>query len=384
MMKRKLSLLLIAALCLSILAGCSLNERRLGRFTDEESAVAETVDYYKAPVAGDEIEPTDYSEKNNWAAIGSAEKDVDVFVLYPTTFSPADKNQQYAAIDDETMGDGAKSFVENYASCMEKAGNIYAPLYRQLNAQWLLTKDIDEQTKYLDGVPKTDVIAAFEYFLQNYNEGRPFIIFSHSQGSSMNKIILFDYLKEHPEVAKRLVASYVIGYSVTEDELAANKHVKFASGADDTGVIISYNTEAPNTKERSTVWLEGSVAINPLSWSTKAGEVSADKNLGSRLAINGEFRKVDRLADADVDPELGVVVCSSVDIDEYSVPKEMEMLFPRGCYHQYDVSFYYYNLEANAVQRAEKYLKDNPGSGSKTEPSAAKPSASPTAAEPAA
>lgn len=383
-MKRILSLFLVAAFCLCLFGGCSLNEKRLERFSDEKAPSAEAVDYYKAPVAGDYIEPTDYSQKDHWVTIGSAEKDVDVFVLYPTTFSPADKNQQFAAIDDETMSTGAKTFVENYASCMEKAGNIYAPLYRQLNANWLLTKEVKEQTKYLEGVPKTDVIAAFEYFLNNYNEGRPFIIFSHSQGSTMNKIILFDYLKDHPEVAKRLVASYVIGYSVTEDELAANEHVKFASGPDDTGVIISYNTEAPNTKERSTVWLEGSVAINPLSWSTKAGVAEVDKNLGSRVAINGEYRKVDRLANAAVDPELGVVICSSVDIEEYSAPKEMEVLFPKGCYHQYDVSFYYYNLEANAVQRAEKYLKDNPGSRGKTEPSAAKPSASPTAEEPAA
>jgi hypothetical protein len=48
----------------------------------------------------------------------------------------------------------------------------------------------------------------------------------------------------------------LLGYSITDDYLAENPHLKFASGSGDTGVIISYNTEAPV--------IEGSNGVVPL------------------------------------------------------------------------------------------------------------------------
>jgi len=35
-----------------------------------------------------------------------------------------------------------------------------------------------------------------------------------------------------------LSAAYVIGYAITTDDLEANPAMKFAEGADDTGVIV--------------------------------------------------------------------------------------------------------------------------------------------------
>lgn len=323
-------------------------------------AKEEAVDYTKAPVAGDKITATDYADENNWLTLPSSEMDVDVFVLYPTTFSPTDPNQQYAAIDDQTMRDGAREFLADKASCMETVGNIYAPYYRQLSAGWLLTLPVDEQDQYLEGVPVTDVLAAFDYYIKNHNNGRPFVLFSHSQGSTMNKYILFDYLKENPEVAERMVASYVLGYSVTADEMAENSHLQFAENADDTGVIISYNTEAPVTDGNSAVWLDGSLAINPISWTRSDALAPASENLGSYLDEGSGYTKVDHLADARVDTVRGVVICSSVDIDKYSMPEEAAAIFPKGIYHGCDISFYYYNLRQNAENRVANYLSAHP------------------------
>ena len=63
----------------------------------------------------------------------------------------------------------------------------------------------------------------------------------------MQSFVLSEYMKAHPEYLERMVAAYVVGYSITEDFLKANPHLKFAEGADDTGVIISYNTEGQET-----------------------------------------------------------------------------------------------------------------------------------------
>ena len=66
----------------------------------------------------------------------------------------------------------------------------------------------------------------------------------------MQSFVLSEYMKAHPEYLKRMIAAYVVGYSITEDYLKANPHLKFAERADDTGVIVSYNTEGNNRKNR--------------------------------------------------------------------------------------------------------------------------------------
>ena len=40
--------------------------------------------------------------------------------------------------------------------------------------------------------PRSDTFAALDYYFTHYNNGRPFILASHSQGSSMLRIILAD------------------------------------------------------------------------------------------------------------------------------------------------------------------------------------------------
>ena len=81
--------------------------------------------------------------------------------------------------------------------------------------------------------------ALLGYYFQHYNQGRTFFIAGHSQGSAMTSIVLQKYFKEHPDYYQRMVAAYVIGYAVTKDDLAANLHLKFATGESDTGVITA-------------------------------------------------------------------------------------------------------------------------------------------------
>ncbi len=78
-------------------------------------------------------------------------------------------------------------------------------------------------------------------------------------------ILLAKYIKENPEVYSRMIAAYVIGYSITPDYLAKNPHLKFATGPDDTGVIISYNTEAPTIEGTNGVVLPKAKVINPIN-----------------------------------------------------------------------------------------------------------------------
>ena len=73
------------------------------------------------------------------------------------------------------------------------------------------------------------------------------------------------------------------------------------------------------------------------------------------LDKNGQIERVMSLADARVDKEKGVVICSTVDPAQYAVG------FPEGVYHTFDYPFYFFDVRANAAHRIEHYFAGNKG-----------------------
>ncbi len=345
-MKKFMSTILLAAmLSSSVLAGCTAA-------SDKEQAADPNI----PPVAGEEITPTDYSVKENWIHIADTDFDADVFYLYPTSWSREEGEPYYCQIDNESLRASAPFSYKAQATAFETTANVYAPFYRQVDALWILADSLEEGQKYFNGIPYTDAVAAFEYYLKHYNNGKPFILVGHSQGASVTYSILKYYMEEHPDVYERMIAAYVIGYSVTEQELQEFPHLKFAEGADDTGVIVSWNTEAPGT-EVNPLLFEGAISINPISWTRDEEPASQEQNLGSLIALRnvGTITEENNFADATVNKERGSVICTSVDLETYA-PGGM---FPRGVYHIHDIGFYYQNIRENAKTRIEAYLADN-------------------------
>ena len=304
-----------------------------------------------------EITATDYSKPQHWLSLPpSVEKKVDIFYLFPTVFQKNDENESNICnIDNYSMLKYSKLARVFQASAFETVGNIYAPYYRQADAAYTLSLPLPEQEKVIRGIPTSDAVAAFDYYIKNYNEGRPFILAGHSQGSNVLLYLLSGYMKENPEVYNRMIAAYVIGYSVTPEYLANNPHLKFAEGPNDTGVIVSYNTEATKIEGQNPVILSGALAINPISWSRGEELATAEESLGSiEMDKNGKMVTLTKYADAQVDLDRGVVICSTVDVETLSPGNKV---FPRGVYHRYDYLFYYYNIRENAANRTEKFLK---------------------------
>ena len=148
-----------------------------------------------------------------------------------------------------------------------------------------------------------------------------------------------------------MVAAYVIGYSITKDYLKRNTHLKFATGATDTGVIISYNTEGVGNKNAYNMVVEkGAVSINPINWKTDGTKASKSQNLGSLDHTTGKIN-TPGIADAQVDTTRGVVICTTV-------PKSMATPnFGPESYHTGDYSFYFANLMKNVADRIAAYKK---------------------------
>jgi hypothetical protein len=214
------------------------------------------------------------------------------------------------------------------------------------------TGDIDAA---ISTIPYDDISAALDYYFENYNEGRPFILAGHSQGSAIAKYALKNYFKEHPEYYDRMVAAYVVGYSVTKDDLEAYPHLKFATGESDTGVIISWNTEGKKSVEENAhniVVLPNEISINPLNWKLDDTYAPASENLGSNILNkeSGEYEITDIGADAQLILDRGVIL-TNTDYDEI-VPADF---FGPQSYHEDDYALYYNNIKDNVAKRIAAY-----------------------------
>lgn len=305
---------------------------------------------------------TDYSRKESWQQLPEITRDVDTFYIYSTAYYESSFEEgapDYATLDNPEMLEGSQDEYMTNASVYEESTNVFVPYYRQAGMRYAgevlqKTGDIDAA---ISGITYDDISAALDCFFEKHNNGRPFIIAGHSQGSAIVKYVLKNYFKEHPEYYKRMVAAYVIGFSVTKDDLEKYPYLKFATGESDTGVIVSWNTEGPkNVKEnaRNAVVLPGAISINPLNWKLDETYAPASENLGSFMPNEeaGRYEITDIGADAQVVLKRGVIVTNA----RYDHPAAAEFFGPQS-FHEDDYTFYYNNLKDNVAKRVAAYRK---------------------------
>jgi len=127
----------------------------------------------------------DYSNPSNWLTMDTKEdKAVDIFYVYPTAYQKQSKEDpNYCTLDNASMIKGANGAFNRQATAFLPVGNIYAPYYRQADALYVLGLMPAERETAIDLIPAKDVKAAFYYYIDHYNNGRPFILAGHSQGS---------------------------------------------------------------------------------------------------------------------------------------------------------------------------------------------------------
>ncbi len=298
----------------------------------------------------DTLPAPDYREAESWLARADApDKPVDVFYVYPTVYNgttPANMD-----VRDPALRAAAAHLLDTQASVFTPSANLYAPYYRQASFQYLdPAQDMFENPVFRVGA--ADVERAFEYYLEHCNDGRPFIIASHSQGTLTTLNLMRKYLRD-PELQKRLVAAYLIGYSVMPEDFEKYPWIKPATGPTDTGVVISYNTQSP-AATGSPVLKPGAFCINPLTWTTD--EAPADKLLNHGAVFFADdsgiiLREVPYYVGAQVDRASGALVCEPPDAD-------LDIgHFPPGVYHKFDYVFWYRNLQDNVRARVESYLR---------------------------
>ena len=293
----------------------------------------------------------DYAQTDNWAYFAEGEnRDVDVFLVCPTVDTRDETNMSMT--DEETRASflGALNMEKDiYAS-----GRLFAPYYRQASMK---AYSLDEASREESlSLAYRDVSAAFAYYLSHENGGRPIILAGFSQGADMCYRLLMEYFGDGALYA-RLVAVYALGWPCTDKMISAYPQIVPASAETDTGVVVSFDCEAPEVEE--TFILPAGMrahSINPLNWRTDSAQADRSMNLGACFTrYSGEIRREEAaLCGAYIDPERGALKVTDVDSADY--PALVPGL-PEGAYHIYDYQFFFRNLQKNVEDRAAAFME---------------------------
>ena len=213
----------------------------------------------------------DYSDATMWyTADGDADgTGADIFYVVSTWEEDwtdlRGRVSHYADVWNPVHRERMTREISKVAAYMSPGNRFWAPFYRHATIDAFVTKDeevIQERTRLAMG----DVCAAFDAFLQTRDASRPLVIAGFSQGG----MAVVELLKHMDDATyAQLAAAYVMGYKVTDEDLAECPHIKAATGESDTGVTICYNT-VKDVKYVQPVIANTSIAINPVNWCTDA------------------------------------------------------------------------------------------------------------------
>ena len=307
----------------------------------------------------------DYANPVSWVKVGATDSvlpEFEVFYIYPTLF----QNKLRPVMDHRF--DRIRTKAANYiALTFGLLGDpvhpleLYAPFVRQADFSTALETDFStdlDDTLLRYGIEDTKT--AFLFFLERLHKpGVPYILIGHSQGASD----LYELLKNTPEITPEsgFAAAYLAGLpKKTAAEIERDfegRGVRMGKGADDVGVILSWNTVSPDAGD-NIFTTPGGFVINPLNWtteSTPADAVSVLKNAYfyvSEKEPAGTFSPA-LLNGASADPGRGALV---VDLPGGG-PYDAEALMGKGVFHVNDLFFFADSIRDNMALRAAAWRK---------------------------
>ena len=314
-----------------------------------------TYDFDKSP----EIEKPNYSDKDSWAVlpenipdeisifnIDENKKEADVFYIYPTLIDSKNQREWNSDIwDEDIRNDVINRPVKYQASAWLDAGNLYVPYYRQAHIRVFNDKFRVDGDKALN-LAYNDIKEAFTYYLENFNNDKPFIIASHSQGTVHAKRLISEFI-DGKELQKKLIAAYLVGIKVFEDEF---KNIKPMNSANETGGFVTWNTFKYNKyprKDNYENWFKGGVTTNPITWDDSK---ETKKDLHKGLL----YRDL-KIFSQNIDIKLiDGIVWSTVP----NVPGKILLQTIRS-YHFADINLFWVDIRENAKLRVDQWFKKN-------------------------
>lgn len=306
--------------------------------------------------------PPDYSSLQYWAAHPEkqdsadvvpnqqiverqAEAEIDVFFLHPTTYTRRNGNRLWnAPVNDLKLNTKTDKYpIRFQASAFNGVGRVFAPYYRQAHIESYYTKKDKSSAKRALDIAYQDVVSAFNYYLENENNGRAFMIASHSQGTHHAVRLIRENIDGKP-VQNQLIVAYLVGMPVRKDEFVS---ILPCEDEEQTNCFCSWRTWKKGHQPKAKLDTFTHVLVtNPLSWET-TGSHPVQGNLGTLLR---NFRKLysPGLANA-------IVYENVLWVDKPKFP--WSFLFWSKNFHVADYNFFWMNIRKNAATRTARYLK---------------------------
>jgi hypothetical protein len=324
-----------------------------------------------------------YSDINNWAAhpdikdnsdlslhesniTSQTQKEVDVFFVHPTTYYSSESWNQ--PLSDTQANDLTNNWVLlNQASVFSDCCSVYVPRYRQATLYAVLSDD-PEGDKALE-LAYQDVKESFKYFLKNFNQVRPFIIASHSQGS-WHALRLIEELVIASKLKDKLVAAYLVGMPLPTDKTTRSLvDLPVCTNETQNRCFVTWNAVTNNADtgfyhEYARVWYEDSyeanqgkalVCVNPLTWLMDGKFANSSLNKGGV-----DFKRNESIKPS---PDVGVVGAQCINgMLNITNPKSRNydwFLFGDGNYHMHDYDLFYVNIRDNVQSRIQAYFEQD-------------------------
>ena len=242
----------------------------------------------------------------------------------------------YADVSNEQHRSNMAIEMNGVAEYMAEGNNFYSPYYRHITLDTWATLDERLITHQYESVSLKDVKQAFDYYIENYNNGRPFILAGFSQGAKS----VVELMKCMPEdIHKNMVAAYVLGYKVTPSDVAIAPWITAAKSASDIGVTICYNSVSDVKHIKPIVSSPTVMCINPVNWRTDS--TPAILNDSITVTLNTEYN---------------VLVVDGYDGSH--LPNILNILNV-GDYHGVEPWLYDQSLRTNIKQRIEVFRENN-------------------------
>ena len=131
----------------------------------------------------------------------------DCFYVYPTVSNDPDLNS------DLVVDNSEKSAVQVQFARFAGVCRTFAPIYRQMTLTAVAKAATGGDVKQPAIFAYADVVNAWRTYLAKYNQGRPFVLIGHSQGSLMLQELIKHEIEGKP-IAKQMRLAILPGFNL--------------------------------------------------------------------------------------------------------------------------------------------------------------------------
>ena len=328
----------------------------------------------------DAVPQLDYSKETSWASlpfkadeadlipageegVDQLNSEVDVFFVHPTGFLKGSSWTDPLAEESATK-ENTQWMMANQASAFNGCCSIFAPHYRQASIHSYFGSD--KLREEIHAFVYQDVKKAFDYFITNYSNGRPFILASHSQGSGHSIRLLAEEI-DGTNLYSRMIGAYIIGGEISKSWINRMDDIVICDGPTQLGCLVHWDTINVKYINKNMPRFKNNICVNPITWKNE-GPLSNLSDSKGAVYVSGNFA-LDLTGDDNPKRETFGPLEAPIKQHVQAQCKN-GILFAsdqtgtrfqgfggsQGNYHGLDFALFYMDIRENAILKAKTYL----------------------------